>query len=565
MGPPEESLNETRRRRFRLNAFVVVVGMLLPALVASPTAAAPPMTQGDERIPTTTYLTVASTDHSSGLAIIFQAGTIPWPPPAPLRFLVDGKPATNIVQSEAISGYFPPGVYEVQAVFDGTATYAPSISAPVTLTVKDAEPRVLYFAEGATGFFQTKIGVVNPDAPGGAPLQIFLYPENGGAPVEVILDSSTRRTIDVNELMGPIGGVSARVSAAGASVAATRRMTWGSPIYGSTLESGISNAWTSWYFAEGATNIFSLFFLVFNPGLVDANITFTHVLEGGGAPVVRQVVVPAQTRRTYSVHDVPRLERAAFSTVIASDVPVVAERAMYLNTSGRPLEGGTAGRGIPRLNKTWSFAEGATGFFHLYLLLGNPESTAASVDVRYELSDGTVITRNYEVPAQSRRTVDVNMEDPQLASTAVAMRVTSTVPIVAERAMWWGTPFFEGSVSSGTTTPGTKWAIGEGEEGGPSGESTFVLVSNGTAIEGLVRFTVVYDDGTNEQREYTLLPNARMTVRIADDFVKARNATFSVIVESLTPGVTITVESAQYQSSSVFGDGGGAATATRIR
>jgi hypothetical protein len=38
-----------------------------------------------------------------------------------------------------------------------------------------------------------------------------------------------------------------------------------------------------------------------------------------------------------------------------------------------------------------------------------------------------------------------------------------------------------------------------------------------------------------------------------------------VLVESLTFGVPITVEYARYQSPGSFGDGGGAALATRIR
>ncbi len=64
---------------------------------------------------------------------------------------------------------------------------------------------------------------------------------------------------------------------------------------------------------------------------------------------------------------------------------------------------------------------------------------------------------------------------------------------------------------------------------------------------------------------YTLLANARLTVRIADDFVKARDAAFSVIVESLTTGVSITVESAQYQNTTRFLEGGDTALATRLQ
>ena len=90
-------------------------------------------------------------------------------------------------------------------------------------------------------------------------------------------------------------------------------------------------------------------------------------------------------------------------------------------------------------------------------------------------------------------------------------------------------------------------------------------VSNGTAGDAALRFTVVYDDGSREQRDYTLLGNARLTVRIGEDFANAADRKFSVLVESLTVGVPFTAEYARYQSPATFGDGGGAALATRIR
>jgi hypothetical protein len=131
--------------------------------------------------------------------------------------------------------------------------------------------------------------------------------------------------------------------------------------------------------------------------------------------------------------------------------------------------------------------------------------------------------------------------------------------------MWWGLPFYEGSVSSGTVSGAMAWAIGEGSEGGPNADATFVLVSNDLPGDATVRFTMVYDDDTHETKDYPLAANTRLTVRIADAFVKAQNAKFSVIVESLTSGVPITVESAQYQSASGFLSGGDSTLATRIR
>jgi hypothetical protein len=131
--------------------------------------------------------------------------------------------------------------------------------------------------------------------------------------------------------------------------------------------------------------------------------------------------------------------------------------------------------------------------------------------------------------------------------------------------MWWGSPWIEGSVALGSTETGTEWAIGEGAEGGPSKESTFVLVANASATAGSIRFTVIYDDHTSETKDYALAGDARLTVRIADDFTKAIGQKFSVLVESLTTGMPITVECARYQSAETFGSGGGAASATKIK
>ena len=63
-----------------------------------------------------------------------------------------------------------------------------------------------------------------------------------------------------------------------------------------------------------------------------------------------------------------------------------------------------------------------------------------------------------------------------LASTAVAMRVTSTngVPIIVERSMWWPQPnWYEAHNAPGTTVTGTRWALAEGFVGGPKQAETY--------------------------------------------------------------------------------------------
>jgi hypothetical protein len=525
--------------------------------------------------PSTTSLAVTPTSAQEGDLFNFVATVTPASATGTVTFRLNGNVlTTSNVQPTGLalaSASLPEGTHEIVASYDGSATVATSQSAPVMVSVADFGPLTQHFAEGATGFMQTDVGVFNAHATNAANVSVKLLPEAGDpVTIPLALGPLERRSIDVNavvrSLLVPDQGFSVLVES-NQPVAATRQMAWGLPVYGSTLESGIPNTSPTWYFAEGATNIMSLYYLVENPNATAANVVLTHLLESG-APVTQTAEVPPFNRRTFYINDVPGLASVALSTVITSDLPIVAERAMYLNTTDRLWEGGAAGRGAPALSASWSFAEGATGFFHTYLLFGNPNNDAATVTVKYQLATGETLTKSYEVAGQARRTVDVNGEDAQLASTAVGMTITSTRPIVAERAMWWGSmpwPWTEGSASIASTETGTAWAIGEGAEGGPSNESTFVLTSNGSANQGTLRFTVAYDDGTRQQKEYTLLGNARLTVRIADDFPNTVGKKFSVLVESLTDGVPITVEYARYQSPVAFGDGGGAALATRIR
>jgi hypothetical protein len=487
-----------------------------------------------------------------------------------MSFFIDGVSVgaapslINGTGSLTISTPIPPGTHAVTARFGGTTTLGVSTSASVSLTVNPISGTFTqYFAEGATGnFFHTDLGVFNASTTSAAHVRVTAFPETSvPIPVEFDLGPLARKTLDLNASLGGQVGVSTLVES-NQPVAATRQMTWGTPAYGSTLESGAAAPAMTWYFAEGATNVFSLFYLIENPNSGPATVRLTHLSEGGTAPVTQDVTVPGNSRQTYYINAVPGLETAALSTTVTSDIPIVAERAMYLNTSDRLWEGGHAGHGATALSPTWTFAEGATGFFHTYLLFGNPNPGTASVGVTYQFADGTTLSKTYNVPGQSRRTIDVNFEDPKLASTTVGMAVASDLPIVAERAMYWGTPFTDGSASLGSRETGLAWAIGEGIEGGPNDEATFVLVANASTGNATVaRFTVSYDDGTQDTIDYTVPANARLTVRVNADFPKAEGQRFSVLVESVSME-PITVDLARYTRNL---DAGGAALATRIR
>ena len=130
--------------------------------------------------------------------------------------------------------------------------------------------------------------------------------------------------------------------------------------------------------------------------------------------------------------------------IVTSDAPIFAERAMYVERAAARSAAASASAGSPQLSTQWYFGEGATGpFFQCFLSLLNPGTTAATATVTYHLSDGSTASKAYAVPAEGRRTVYFNGEaasDPALAALAtgpVWFTVSSTQPILGERAMWW--------------------------------------------------------------------------------------------------------------------------------
>ena len=90
---------------------------------------------------------------------------------------------------------------------------------------------------------------------------------------------------------------------------------------------GVSLPSERWYLAEGCTEGgFETFILVQNPGEEPAQVSLDFMTPQGTVEGPRQVLPPG-TRRTFRVNDL--LSSWEVSTRVSSDVPVVAERAVY--------------------------------------------------------------------------------------------------------------------------------------------------------------------------------------------------------------------------------------------
>jgi tetratricopeptide (TPR) repeat protein len=177
-----------------------------------------------------------------------------------------------------------------------------------------------------------------------------------------------------------------------------------------------------------------------------------------GEMVTVPKTIAANARLTINIEteDDDRLHDAAVSTVITSDVPIIAERSMYWLGAAKPWGEGHNSFGVVRADTHWGLAEGRVGGplnFHTFILLANPQSTAAQVAVTFLRENAAPIVKTYTVPATSRFNIDTSSVDGlRDESFGALITVTNGIGIIVERSMYWdqgGVPFSGGTNATG--------------------------------------------------------------------------------------------------------------------
>ena len=298
------------------------------------------------------------------------------------------------------------------------------------------------------------------------------------------------------------------------------------------------------YLAEGASNsFFSTQFAAFNPGDAAANVVF-RFLGSSGLTSAMVKAIPAKTRVTIDMpqritgYSAPEND---FSTVIESDRPVVVDRTMTWDATRFGSHAETA---IEAPSTTWYFAEGAThGDFDLFYLLQNPNDVDVTVTITYlRLAPLTPLVIPYTVPAHSRRTIWVDKEGPELEAVDTAAMLTSTQPMVAERAMYSsrsGQPFAAGHGGAAIAAPALKWFLAEGATG--QFFDLYVLVANPGDSPATLDVTYLLPAGDGFTKRYEVGPRNRLTIGVDTEDPRLLDTPVSVIVESVN-GQPVVVE-----------------------
>ncbi len=302
---------------------------------------------------------------------------------------------------------------------------------------------------------------------------------------------------------------------------------------------GLTTPSTEWHFAEGFSGSgFTTYIAVQNPSGSAATVDVTYLIQGG-SPINKQHVVPANSRYTIAAHDSSEAGAdQAFSTSLSSDIPIIAERTMYFGSGGHSTIGVTAP------STAWYLSEGYTGDgTGTYILIQNPNGSDATLDVTYQIQGGSPINKQHVVPANSRYTIVAGDAGEVGADQAFSTAVSSDLPVIVERAMYFGTG---GHNTIGLTGSATDWYLAEGFTG--SGFSTYILIQNPNGSSATVDVSYQIQGGSPINTQHIVPANSRYTIVTGDAGEVGADKAFSTALSSDLP---IIVERTMY-----FANGG---------
>jgi hypothetical protein len=213
---------------------------------------------------------------------------------------------------------------------------------------------------------------------------------------------------------------------------------------------GTASSATDYYLAEGTTAWgFTTYVLVQNPNGAPTDITITFMTPTG--PVVLPAFqMPANSRKTIRVNDIPEVSNTDLSIRVHGSQPIIAERAMYWKGGPDSAEACHDSIGMPNAHTTFYLPDGqSSDGRETWTLVQNPNDSDVTVEMTYMTPSGDGnVTWEETIGASSRRTF--NMADKKSTGRAAVMVTSKTAgkKIMVERAMYWN------SRGAGTDTIG---------------------------------------------------------------------------------------------------------------
>ncbi len=455
--------------------------------------------------------------------------------------LIPSNPLTHTFTGYDLSSLSGEGGHRVEVVAADTDDV--SGTGTTYYYFNEGQPRLSrtwYLAEGTTAWgFDTWVLLQNPNAFKVTVNIRYMKPDGPQQRAPLALPPSSRTTLHLNAEVYS-SDVSTFVEAVEGEVVAERAMYWNGRQAGHAAV-GVNTPSSVWYLAEGTTAWgFEEWVLLQNPSAVPdetAHVTLSFMKPDGTAVDPLVVEVGPGKRRTVFVNQV--VPDTDLSVKVDSDLPVVAERAMYWDGRG----GGHGSNGVTLPSRTWYLAEGTTAWgFEEWVLVQNPQAAPTSVEFEFLTPEGQVLSYDTVLSGNARFTLNVS---EVVGEEDVSTFVYADSPVVAERAMYWDSRR-EGHCCVGSATPSSVWYLAEGTTAW--GFEEWVLLQNPTDQPLQATLTCMLPDGSSFDNYFYLAPTSRLSVDLNQ---VALDSDVSVTVQ--TDGMPLVAERALYWD----GRGGG--------
>ncbi|MHB8895096.1 MAG: DUF5719 family protein [Candidatus Geothermincolia bacterium] len=322
---------------------------------------------------------------------------------------------------------------------------------------------------------------------------------------------------------------------------------------------------TQWFVAEGSTGGgFDTYIIIVNPNDWRADVEVIFSNEKG--PVnTEELTLQPLTRKTLKVSDYAGSQWHV-STVVRSSSPVVVERSMYwdkkVKASPYEMKSGHSNLGVSleelqarllmplffQKNKEY-LSEGTTaGGFDTWVLIVNPNNEYVSAKVEFIGSGGVIAERSVTLPSLARKTV--HLENYMSNSAEIATRITSDLPLIAERSTYWDKDASRlqphqmegGSATTSAILPSTTWYFAEASS--RTGFKTYILVQNPQDKKANITLTFYDTTGQKTEAVKTVNANSRSTFLVSD-YVSNKD-----VAVKLSSDVAVTAERSTYWDTS---------------
>ena len=304
-----------------------------------------------------------------------------------------------------------------------------------------------YLAEGSTNWgFETYILVQNPNGFATDATLMFMIEGESARGFVKRIPAQSRQTFKMSDLVGR-KDASCQVTADDPVVVERSMFRGANRAMGHETIAATTPA-TSYYLAEGTTNWgFTTYVLVQNPNPVPANVSLALQTQHGpmNGPTA---VMPPNSRKTFNLNNwinKGQLSRGLdVSTVVNSDQPIIAERAMYwYDKTGK--EGGHDTIGMTAGHSSFYFPSGYCGLsqpdgHETWTLVQNSNDVAVDVRLTYLPMDQmkSPIEMDATIPANTRKTFSMIQAAGTGPYSTVVQSLDAGMKVMAETSMYAG-------------------------------------------------------------------------------------------------------------------------------